>query len=69
MKRNRGAVISFLLALSMMLVFVASVGLVVAQSDDDKDRDQSDVEKRIKNAADVLDEIMGVKDTLSPTKS
>lgn len=68
MKRNRGTVISFLLALSTVLMFIASVGLVAAQSDDDKDRDQSDIAKRIKNAADVLDEIMGVKDNAIPDK-
>jgi SH3 domain-containing YSC84-like protein 1 len=68
MKRNRGTVISFLLALSTVFMFIASVGWVAAQSDDDKDRDQSDIEKRIKNAADVLDEIMGVKDKAVPDK-
>jgi SH3 domain-containing YSC84-like protein 1 len=68
MKRNRGAVISFLLALSMMFMFIASVGWVAAQSDDEKDRDLSDIEKRIKDSATVLDEIMGVKDKAVPDK-
>jgi lipid-binding SYLF domain-containing protein len=66
MKRNRGAVTSFLLALSTTIMFLASVGWAAAQSDEDKD--QSDIEKRIKNAAAVLDEIMGVKDKAIPDK-
>jgi lipid-binding SYLF domain-containing protein len=64
MKRHRGALVSFLLALSMMFMFVASVGWAAAQDD----KDQSDIEKRIKNAAGVLDEIMGVKDSAIPDK-
>lgn len=68
MKRNRGAINSFLLALSMMFMFIASVGWVAAQSGDEADKDQSDIEKRIKNAAGVLDEIMGVKDKAIPDK-
>jgi lipid-binding SYLF domain-containing protein len=65
MKRNRGAVMSFLLALSTMIMLVASVGWANAQ---DTEKDQSDIEKRIKSAADVLDEIMGVKDRAIPDK-
>ena len=67
MKRNRGAVTSFLLALSTMIMFIASVGWAAAQSDE-ANANQSDIEKRIKNAATVLDEIMGVKDKAIPDK-
>ncbi len=68
MKRNRGAINSFLLALSMMFVLAIGVRWAAAQSADEADRDQSDVEKRIKAAAGVLDEIMGVKDSAIPDK-
>lgn len=67
MKRNRGAVTSLLLALSAMIMFIASVGWAAAQSDEDN-ANQSDIEKRIKNAAAVLDEIMGVKDKAIPDR-
>jgi lipid-binding SYLF domain-containing protein len=68
MKRSRGMVTNFLLALSVMAVFIMSVGWAVAQSADDADKDQSDIEKRIKAAAGVLDEIMGLKDGAIPDK-
>jgi SH3 domain-containing YSC84-like protein 1 len=68
MKRSRGMVTNFLLALSIMAVFIMSVGWAVAQSADDADKDQSDIEKRIKAAAGVLDEIMGLKDGAIPDK-
>jgi lipid-binding SYLF domain-containing protein len=51
----------------MIVMFVASVGWVNAQ-ETAAERDQSDIEKRIKNAAGVLDEIMGVKDSAIPDK-
>jgi len=68
MKPNRGSLTSFLLALTMTVMFVVSVSWAAAQSADEADRDQSDIEKRIKNAAGVLDEIMGVKDRAIPDK-
>src|SRR5579864_1938195 len=68
MKRSRGTVTSFFLALSMMAMFLMSAGRAFAQSSDEADKDQSDIEKRIKNAAGVLDEIMGVKDSAIPDK-
>lgn len=68
MKRIRGTVTSFFLALSLMAMFIVGVGWAAAQSSDEADRDQSDIEKRIKSAASVLDEIMGVKDSAIPDK-
>lgn len=68
MKRSRGTVTNFFLALSLMAMFIMSVGWAAAQSADEADKDQSDIEKRIKNAAGVLDEIMGVKDNAIPDK-
>ena len=68
MKRSRGTITSFFLALSVMAMFIMSVGWATAQSADEADKDQSDIEKRIKNAAGVLDEIMSVKDSAIPDK-
>src|SRR5437764_3679699 len=68
MKRSRGTVTSFFLAFSVMAMFIMSVGWAAAQSADEVNRDQSDIEKRIKNAAGVLDEIMGVKDNAIPDR-
>ena len=52
----------FLLALSAGLLVLSSVTWAEDQ------KDQSDVEKRIQNAATVLDEIMAVKDKAIPDK-
>ena len=68
MRHSRGMVTNFFLSLSVMTMFIMSVGWAVAQSADDASKDQSDIEKRIKNAAAVLDEIMGVKDSAIPDK-
>jgi lipid-binding SYLF domain-containing protein len=68
MKRSRGTVTNFFLALSVMAMFIMSVGWAAAQSADEANKDQSDIEKRIKDAAGVLDEIMGVKDSAIPDK-
>jgi len=68
MKRSRGTVTNFFVALSLMAMSIMSVGWAAAQSADEADKDQSDIEKRIKNAAGVLDEIMGVKDNAIPDK-
>jgi SH3 domain-containing YSC84-like protein 1 len=68
MKRSRGTVTSFFMALSVMTMFIMSVGWTAAQSADEAGKDQSDIEKRIKAAGGVLDEIMGVKDNAIPDK-
>jgi lipid-binding SYLF domain-containing protein len=68
MKRSRGTVTNFFLALSVMAMFIMSVGWAAAQSADEANKDQSDIEKRIKDAAGVLDEIMGIKDSAIPDK-
>src|SRR6185437_12520926 len=68
MKRSRGTVTNFFLALSVMAMFIMSVGWAAAQSSDEAGKDQSDIEKRIKASAGVLDEIMGVKDSAIPDK-
>src|SRR5690349_12295475 len=68
MKPSRGTLTNFFLALSVMAMFVLSVGWAAAQSADEADKDQSDIQKRIKNAAGVLDEIMGLKDGAIPDK-
>jgi lipid-binding SYLF domain-containing protein len=57
-----------LLVLGTIIMFLASAGWVHAQDSTDSEKDQSDVEKRIKASADVLDEIMGVKDRAIPDK-
>ncbi len=53
------------MTLATLMVFIASVSWAAAQ---ENPNDQSDIEKRIKNAAGVLDEIMGVKDKAIPDK-
>src|SRR3954468_24438992 len=68
MKRRRGKVTNFFVALSVMAMFIMSVGWAAAQSADEVGKDQSDIEKRIKAAAGVLDEIMGLKDGAIPDK-
>jgi len=65
MKRSRKAVTKSLMTLATLMVFIASVGWAAAQENPDN---QSDIEKRIKNSAAVLDEIMGVKDKAIPDK-
>ena len=59
MRRETGAVIRFLLALSAGLLLFGSISWAA-------DKDQSDIEKRIQNAANVLDEIMSVKEKAIP---
>lgn len=67
----------FLAVLSTAALMLASVGIATAQSSNTSDenasatagtKDQSDIEKRIKNAAQVLDEVMGQKDKAIPDK-
>jgi lipid-binding SYLF domain-containing protein len=61
MNRSKGAMTGLALALGVAVLFGA-----LSWAADDKD--QSDVEKRIQNAATVLDEIMAVKDKAIPDK-
>jgi len=68
MKHSRGTVTNFFVALSVMAMFIMSVGWAAAQSADEAGRDQSEIEKRIKAAAGVLDEIMALKDGAIPDK-
>ncbi|HKW19122.1 MAG TPA: lipid-binding SYLF domain-containing protein [Terriglobales bacterium] len=64
MRRSRGAVMNFIFALSVMAMCFATVNWAAAQDNPN----QTDVEKRIKASATVLDEIMGVKDKAIPDK-
>ena len=74
MKRTRGT--SWLvLTLCTAIVMFASVGWLAAQTNTDTNdqatsgqKDQSDIEKRIKAAADVLNEVMAEKDKAIPDK-
>ena len=56
----------------MVLMSVGAIILLLASvcwaADDDKDKDQSDIAKRIDTAANVLNEIMGVPDKAIPDK-
>ncbi len=67
----------FLAVLSTAALMLASVGIATAQSSNTSDentsatagtKDQSDIEKRIKSAAEVLNEVMGQKDKAIPDK-
>ena len=53
-----------LLLVTASLLFFANAGW--AADDKDKDKDQSDIQKRLQNAGQVLDEIMAVKDKAIP---
>jgi lipid-binding SYLF domain-containing protein len=52
------------------LLAVLTAGLLASSTAwaDDKDKDQSDIDKRLDNAAKVLDEVMGVPDKAIPDK-
>jgi SH3 domain-containing YSC84-like protein 1 len=65
MNADRGAVARPFLALGIMVMLLASVGWAAAQVSTNSD---TDIEKRIKASATVLDEIMGVKDKAIPDK-
>jgi SH3 domain-containing YSC84-like protein 1 len=76
MRRTR-AITKMLSILSAATLMFASVGWVAAQTSNTTDentsattgtKDQSDIEKRIKNAAEVLNEVMGQKDKAIPDK-
>jgi lipid-binding SYLF domain-containing protein len=66
----------FLAVLSAAILMFAGVGRLAAQSTDTSDKttastdtkDMSDIEKRLKNAGEVLNEIMGAKDKAIPDK-
>src|SRR6266481_10005263 len=62
MKPSKGAIASFLLALGGAVLLCGTLGWAA------DDKDKSDIEKRIQNAANVLDEIMAVKDKAIPDK-
>src|SRR5947207_421514 len=62
MAREIGAVTRFFLALSAGLLLFSSLTWAA------DNKDQSDIEKRIQNAATVLDEIMAVKEKAIPDK-
>ncbi len=59
---TRKTVTSFVLALCTAVLLFANAGWAA------DDKDKSDIEKRIQNAANVLDEIMAVKDKAIPDK-
>jgi lipid-binding SYLF domain-containing protein len=54
------------IALPLALVVAVLLFTSLGWADDDKGKDQSDIQKRIQNAADVLNEIMAVKDKAIP---
>src|SRR5260370_9173918 len=62
MKQQSKTLNSILLALSASLLLFSNLGWAA------DDKDQSEVQKRIRNAADVLNEIMAVKDKAVPDK-
>ena len=63
MKAETTTVAKILLMLAASMLLFASAAWAA-----DGDKDQSDIQKRIKNAASVLDEIMAVKDKSIPDK-
>ena len=71
MIQRKGATQKFLLALATAAMLLSSVNWLTAQttdtSADERDKD-TDIQKRIRNSAQVLDEIMGVKDKAIPDK-
>src|SRR5215467_1608566 len=67
--KQRSAARKFVFMLSTALLLVASVSWVTAQTSDETGRkDESDIQKRISNAASVLNEVMGEKDKAIPDK-
>jgi lipid-binding SYLF domain-containing protein len=62
MKLASSRFIALPLALTAAVLLFTSLGWAA----DDKDKDQSDIQKRIQNAGDVLNEIMAVKDKAIP---
>jgi lipid-binding SYLF domain-containing protein len=74
MNEELGAKSRFLLVLSTALLLLASTGWLAAQSSDQTTdqttgkKDESDIQKRITNAATVLNEVMAEKDKAIPDK-
>jgi SH3 domain-containing YSC84-like protein 1 len=67
--KQRSAARKFVFVLSTALLLVASMSWVTAQTSDDTGRkDESDIQKRIRNSATVLNEVMGEKDRAIPDK-
>jgi SH3 domain-containing YSC84-like protein 1 len=60
MKRQTKTLTSILLALSASLLLFPNLGRAA------DDKDQSDIQKRLQNAADVMNEIMAIKDKAIP---
>ena len=67
MRQRTGAMTRLLLRVSAAVLVLASVSWVAAQSTSQAN-DESDIQKRIKNAAAVLDEVMAEKDKAIPDK-
>ena len=65
MTQRTGAMTRFLLAVSTAVLLLGNVSWLAAQSET---KDESDIQKRIKNAAAVLDEVMAEKDKAIPDK-
>ena len=69
MNQVRGATKRFVLALATAAMLLCSASWLAAQTTDPDDRkNDTDIEKRIRNAGEVLDEIMGMKDKAIPDK-
>jgi lipid-binding SYLF domain-containing protein len=71
MSQEKGASKRSFLALATAALLLCSVSWVAAQTTDtaaDEKNSDTDVQKRIRNAAQVLNEIMGVKDKAIPDK-
>src|SRR5437762_11435336 len=69
MYQPSGKIKKSLLALTTAAMLVCSANWMVAQSTDTESKtSDTDVEKRIRNAAQVLDEIMGMKEKAIPDK-
>jgi lipid-binding SYLF domain-containing protein len=72
MNDRTGAIKRLMYMLATALLLLASVGWAAAQSSDQTDttgkKDESDIQKRIENAANVLNEVMASKDKSIPEK-
>jgi len=71
MNQPIGALRKFSLALATAAMLLCSVNWLTAQTTDtstDSKNNDTDIQKRIRNAAQVLDEIMGIKEKAIPDK-
>jgi lipid-binding SYLF domain-containing protein len=71
MSQGKGAFKRSFLALATAALLLCSVRYLAAQTTDPNEtnpKDQTDIEKRIRNAGQVLDEIMGIKENAIPDK-